>query len=107
MYLRPRTLAEKFLVAEKVTRLNEIGRAKVEFHLTGEIIFGILSETRPEEVEKYKATHHEVTHVLVSRSNKRAKIGDILIKVDKKYLVQNVEEIGAWTNYFICERADL
>ena len=111
MYLRPRTLAEKFLVEEKITRLDDRGRPAVEFKPTGEIIFGVISMATPTEVEKYKAVHHEISHVIVQRGGRpKAKVGDLLVKVDKKYLVQSVEDIagmGQWINYFVNMRADL
>ena len=106
-YLRPRSLFEKFLVREKVTSQNEIGRVIVEFKDTDEIIFGLISRADYKEVEKYKSTHHEATHVVVSRGNVKAKIGDMLVKVDRKFLVTAVETIADWVNYFIVERKDL
>lgn len=107
MYLRPRSLAEKFLVHEKVTTTNEIGRVMVKFVPTGEEILGILSRADYIEKEKFQSTHHETSHFLVSRFKVKAKIGDMLVKCERKFLVQAVEVIGNWVNYELIERKDL
>lgn len=107
MLMRPRSLFDKYIVEEKITRVNEIGRQVVEYKPNGEIINGCISQTNPAEVEKYKLLRHEITHVIISKGKIKAKEGDLLIKIDKKYLVQNVEQIADWTNYFVKERRDL
>ena len=110
MYLRPRSPFEKFLVHEKITRLDEIGRQVVEFKPTGEILFGVVSITNATEVEKYKALRHEVSHTIVQRGGRiMARVGDLLVKEDGKYLVQDVETVagGQWYYYWVNRRNDL
>ena len=111
MYLRPRSIAEKFIVEEKITRLDDSGRSVVEFKPSGEILFGVISMTTPVEIEKYKSLRHEITHIIVQRyGTAKAKVGDMLVKADKKFLVQAVEDIagiGHWINYFVTDRRDL
>ena len=103
MYLRPRSPFEKFLVHEKITRLDEIGRQVVEFKPTGEILFGVISITNATEVEKYKALRHEVSHTIVQRGGRiMARVGDLLVKEDGKYLAG-----GQWYYYWVNRRNDL
>lgn len=110
MYLRPRMLFEKFLVHEKITRLDEIGHPRVKFKPTGEILFGAVSITTPAEVEKYKALRHEVTHTIVQRGGRpMANVGDLLVNAHEKFLVQDVETVagGQWYWYQVNRRSDL
>ena len=111
MYLRPRSVFEKFLVEEKITRLDERGRQSIEFKPTGEILFGVISITDALEVEKYTALHHEVSHTIVQRGGRpMARVGDLLVKEDKKYLVQDVENVagmGQWYYYWCNLRNDV
>lgn len=110
MYLRPRSVFEKFLVHEKITRLDEIGRQVVEFKPTGEILFGVISITDALEVEKYKALHHEVSHTIVQRGGRpMARVGDLLVNAHEKFLVQDVETVagGQWYWYQVNRRSDL
>lgn len=110
-YLHPRSIFEKFLIAEKITRLDEMGRSVVEFKDTGKILFGVISTTTPYEREKFLGLKHEVSHFVVQKlGDVRAMVGDLLIKGDKKYLVQAVENpagLGQYFVYHVNERADL
>lgn len=111
MYLRPRTIMEKFLVEEKRTRIADNGRQTIEFVPTGEMILGVISIVEPHEVEKWKATKHDVTHSIVQHlGHIKAKVGDRLVKGDKIYIVQAIDEpvgIGQFFVYYVNERADL
>ena len=111
MYLRPRMVFEKFLVHEKITRLDERGRQVIEFEPTGEVLFGVISITDAVEVEKYKALRHEVSHTIVQRGGcPKARVGDLLVKGEKKYLVQDVEDVagmGQWIYYQTMARCDI
>ena len=110
MYLRPRQIGEKFIVEEKITRVDETGRAVVEFKPKGEILFGVLSQLNPKEVEKWQGTKHEATDVIIQKFGRtKANVGDKLIKGDKVYLVQSLEEVAnsGWRLYYVKERGDL
>lgn len=111
MYLRPRTIFQKFAVAEKVTELNDIGRTTTNFKPNGEILFGVVSITTQVEIEKWKALHHEVSHTIVQRGGyPKAKAGDLLINDGRKFLVQAIENVagmGQWYYYMVLERSDL
>lgn len=111
MYLRPRQVFEKFLVTEKNTRLNEIGRCVTEFKSTGEMILGVVSSAEPKEVERWKALSHTVTHVVIQHLGRvKAKVGDCLINGAKKFFVQAVDDpagLGQFTIYYCEERFDL
>ena len=111
MYLRPRNVFEKFIVEEKVSSLDERGSRIARFEPTDKILFGVISITTPVEVEKYKKLRHEVSHFIVQHGgSQKANVGDLLVKEDKKYLVQAVENIagmGQWRYYLVNERNDL
>lgn len=110
MYVRPRSIFEKFSVSEKVTRLSEIGRTVVEFKDTGKILFGVLSITTSYEGQKFDGLKHSASHYVVQRGAPKAKIGDMLVQPDRKFLVKSVENpagLGQWTTYLVDERADI
>ena len=111
MYLRPRQIFEKFLVTAKITRLNDSGRSVVEFKPTGEVLFGVVSSAEPKEVERWKTLSHTVTHVIIQHLGRvKAKVGDCLIKGEKFYLVQAIDDpagLGQFTIYYCEERFDL
>lgn len=110
MYLRPRQIGEKFIVQEKISRVDIDGRVLEEFRDTGEILFGVLSQLSPKEVEKWSGTKHESTDVIIQRFERtKANVGDRLIKNNIIYLVQWVEEIAStgWRIYYVKERGDL
>lgn len=109
MYLRPRSVFEKFIVAEKITRVDEIGRTVSQYKTTSEIIFGAISLTLPHEVEKWRGTKRDCDCCIVQRGGTaKAKAGDLLTNVAAKYLVQYVDELpGSWRIYYVRERADL
>lgn len=110
-YLRPRSIFEKFLIAEKITRLDEIGRSTVEYKDTGKILFGVISASTPYEREKFKGLKHEVSHTIVVKLGEiRALVGDVLIQGTRKFLIQAVENpanLGQYYIYFVNERFDL
>ena len=111
MYLRPRSVFEKFIVEERIKNLDDRGSPIVRFRPTGEILFGVISITTPVEVEKYKTLRHEISHFIVQRGGYvKAKVGDLLVKEDKKFLVQAIENVagmGQWYYYLVNERHDL
>ena len=110
VYLKPRQIFEKFLVEEKRTRLDEIGNSRVEFVASGEL-FGVISTVEPHEVEKWHGLKHTVTHKIVQHLGaSRAQVGDKLIKADKIFFVEAVDDIsglGQFFVYFVSERADV
>lgn len=110
MYLKPRQIFEKFLVEEKRTRLDEYGNSRVEFVANAEL-FGVISTVEPHEVEKWHGLKHTVTHKIVQHLGAaRAQIGDKLIKADKIFFVEAVDDIsglGQFFVYFVSERADV
>ena len=111
MYLRPRQIFEKFLVAEKFNRLNARGQQSVEFVPTGEEVFCVVTNANLKEMERLKTLHHEVTHALAQRhGHAKAKVGDMLIGGMRKFLIQatdNPAGVGFWIVYFCKERFDL
>ena len=110
-YLRPRNIFDKFYVAQKVTKVDSRGRQTVDFKQTGKEIFGVLTSAEPHEVERLKSLNHEVTHTLIQKCGRvEAKVGDLLISRDKKYLVQLVDNpanLGQWLVYYLKGRNDL
>ena len=111
MYLRPRQIFEKFLVEEKINRLDARGRQAVEFKATGEEIFCVVTKAEAKEIEKLKSLKHEISHVLVQRYGRfKAKVGDLLIGGSRRFLVEALDNpagVGFWQVYFCKERCDL
>ena len=108
MYLRPRTLGKKFLVEEKITRVDETGRAVVEFKPKGDVLFGVLSYLNPTEVEQWQGTKHFASDVIIQKFGRtKASVGDKLIHGETVYLVQSIEEVAGWRLYYVKERGDL
>lgn len=107
MYLRPYSIAQKFLVLAKQTRINSEGRECIDFKPTDAEILGVITST-PSEFASSTGTKHKATATLIQRSGKgRADIGDMLINGGRKFLVTAVEEaIGGWTIYRLSERFD-
>lgn len=110
MYLKPRQVCEKYLVEEKLTRINEAGRQVIEFKPTGDIILGAVSALTKYEIEKWKSLKHTVDKVIIQHlGHAKAKVGDRLTKGNKKFLVQAVEDIigaGQFFLYYVEERFD-
>ena len=110
MYLRPRQIGEKFIVQEKITRVDETGRAVVEYKQNGTILFGVLSYLNPTEVEQWQGTKHFASDVIIQKFGRtKANVGDKLVQGDKVYLVQSIEEVAnsGWRLYYVKERGDL
>lgn len=111
MYLRPRGIFEKFCVAERKTRLDEIGRTRVEFEETDRILFGVISTVSQYEREKFSGLKHEVTHQIIQKfGSARAQVGDMLIKGTRKFLIQTIENpagVGQFLILYVCERFDI
>lgn len=109
MYLRERGLFEKYPVEERITRIGEFGRQVAEFKLTDRVIFGLQEHLSPEEKERWRGLKHVADSCILERGNNpKAKVGDKLIKGERKYLISAVEPIGIfWTQYFVTERHDL
>ena len=111
MYLRPRSIFEKLIVEEKLTRVASNGRVEVEFKATSAEIFGVIASAEPHEREKFKSLKHEITHTVIQKlGHVKAKVGDRLVKEDKKYLVKSVDNpagLGQFYIYYVEERNDL
>ena len=111
MYLRPRQIFQKFIVEEKRTRIDERGRQIVEFVATGAEIFGVVSSINQKEAEKWKALNHTVDTVICQHKGRvKAKVGDLLAREDKTFLIQAVNDVvglGEFYIYFCQERLDL
>ena len=110
MYLRPRQLFEKFLVEEVQSRADSNGRVVKSFVSSGEL-FGCISTILPNEAEKLAGLKHKATHKIVVRFGRsEVKIGDKLIRGDKIYLIEAVDDIsrlGQFTVIYVTERGDL
>lgn len=110
MILRPRQLFEKFLVEEVQARADQSGRVVKCFAPSGEL-FGCISTVTPNEAEKLSGLKHKVTHQIVVRFGRSdVKSGDKLIRGDKVYLVETVDDIsrlGQFTIIYVTERGDL
>lgn len=111
MYLRARSLFEKFLVEEKRTRIAPDGRQIVEFVPSGEEILGVISTIETFEREKFKGVRNECDHAIVQKlGHIKAKIGDRLIAANKVYLIKEIDNPGGlsqWYVYWVAERRDL
>lgn len=108
MYLRPRQCFTKYLVFERQSRLDLRGREVVEFIPTAAQILGAVSTLKSYEMERFKHTSLKVDFVIVQRGSPKAKIGDLLVCAEKKFLIQYVENIlEQWTLYYVERRFDL
>ena len=111
MYLKPRQVFEYFLVAERVIRVSDAGRTVTEFKATGEQVLGAVGTAKVEEVEKWHALKHEITHVIVQhRGGIVAKVGDMLVKGNQKFLVEGIGDpagLGEFVVYYVKERFDI
>ena len=110
MYLRPRSIYEKFLIEEKRTRIDPNGRQVTEFKPTGEEILGVVSTAEPADREKFKGLKHEVDSVIIQKLGRtKAKVGDRLIKGSKIYYVEAIDNpagLGQFYLYWCSERFD-
>lgn len=111
MYLKPRQIFERFIVERKQVRISDTGRQVVEYKATGDEILGVVSSLKQNEVEKFKALKHEVDCVVVQRLGAiKADVGDRLVKAERKYYVEAVENpagLGQFYLYYCNERKDL
>lgn len=110
MYLKPRSIFERFIVEEKQTRIDNMGRQEVEFKATGEEILGVLSTIETFEREKFKGLKHECSHGIVQRlGHVKAKVGDRLVSGNRKFYVVAIDNpagISQWYVYYVSERFD-
>ena len=110
MYVRPRMLFEKFLVEGAVARADDNGRVIKSYEPSGEL-FGCISTITPNEAEKLSGLKHKATHRIVVRWGRTcARSGDKLIRGDKVYLVETVDDIarlGQFTVIYVTQRGDL
>lgn len=101
----------RFVVEEKQTRIDDMGRQAIEYVPTGEEILGVLSTIEPFEREKFKGIKSECDHAIVQRlGHIKCKIGDRLISANKVYLVKAIDnpgELSQWYVYYVAERQDL
>ena len=111
MYVRPRQIFEYFLVMERVIRVSDAGRTVTEFRATGAQVLGAVGTAKVEEVEKWRALKHEITHTIVQhRGGAVAKVGDVLVKGNQKFIIEGVGNpagLGEFFVYYVKERADL
>lgn len=111
LYLKPKSIFEKFLVERKRDRISEIGRQKNEYVATGDEILGVISSLKTNEVEKFKSLKHDVDCVIIQKLGAvKANIGDRLIKADRQYHVEAVENaagLGQFYFYYCNSRFDL
>lgn len=111
MYLKPRSIFERFLIERKQTRISDTGRQAIEYSATGDEILGVISSLKQNEVEKFKALKHEVDCVIIQRLGAiKANVGDRLVKADRKYYVESVENpagVSQFYLYFCNERKDV
>lgn len=111
LYLKPKSIFEKFLVERKRDRISEIGRQKNEYVATGDEILGVISSLKTNEVEKFKSLKHDVDCVIIQKLGMvKAEIGDRLVKADRKYHVEAVENaagLGQFYFYYCNSRFDL
>lgn len=102
---------ERLQISERRVRLSDLGRQEVSFELTGGEVIGVVASATPYEREKLKSLKHEVTHVVIQRlGSAKAKVGDRLIKGEKIFYVEAVENpagLGQWFIYYCNERCDL
>ena len=110
MYLRPESFAETFLVEESRVTLDEYGNMRAEFVTSGTVT-GIISSVNPNEAEKLHGLKHTCTHKLVQQfGGVRARVGDRLIKADKIYFVEavnNANDLGLFYIYYLSQRSDV
>lgn len=109
--LRPGQGFQRF---EKLTDKTILvsGRPTKSGQMPDGYIDGILSESSPEEKERWSTTDHPVTHKIVQQGrNNIAKEGDILVLNDLYYYVQrkprNPGGLNHFTVYFCEERSGL
>ena len=96
------SIAERFLVEEKTTRIDNQGRQIVTFTPTNEEILGVISTIETFEREKFKGTKHEASHGIVQRLGRiKAKPGDRLINGDRKFIVSHIDNPGGLSQYYI------
>lgn len=111
MYLKPKSILEKFLVERKQNRISDIGRQAAEYVATGDEILGVVSSLKTNEVEKWKSLKHEVDCVIIQKLGMvKAEVGDRLIKADRQYHVEaviNAAGLGQYYLYFCSSRFDL
>lgn len=110
MYLRPGNMLKDFEVCKRSGSVTATGRVKPEFHKTGEIIRGVLSDAYPEEELRWSQNQHPITHKIVQKGPAKAQAGDELTHGERVFLVQgadNVSELGMVTIYYVQERSDV
>ena len=107
MIIRPRKTFDEFVVLRKVSRLDEIGRVHVDFEEVA-TIKACISSTEQFEREKHSAMIHDSAIRIISRDKFQAQVGDLLVRLERKYLVAEVELTpDKWKIYWCTERFDL
>lgn len=106
MIIRPRKTFEEFVVMRKKSRLDEIGRVHVTFAEVA-TIKACISSTESFEREKHSALMRDDAIRIISR-DKIAQIGDMLVRLERKYLIADVELTpDRWKIYWCQQRYDL
>ena len=119
--LRPGQGFRPFTVLRVDSDVNKKGRSSGRVAATGYeecgVLYGIISQASPREVEQWKQAGHPITHTIVQRgTSNRAYAQDILelavgCQKPRKFIVQGTPhdpgELGHFLVYHVLEREDL
>lgn len=108
-YLRPGNLFGSFSVERKKDSSGAHGRYASEYEDQGESLCGSLAEAKSEEIERFRQIGHPISHTIVQRGRKVARVSDRLRRDGRYYYVQGVDDpgdLGLWTIYYAEERQD-
>lgn len=109
MYLRTGNLFKSFLIERKKDEsVSSRGRVTSGFEKVG-TISAVLSETKTNEIERFRQLSHPVTHTIVQSGSPKAQVGDRLIFENRIFIIQGVDNpgsLGLWTIYYAEERKD-
>lgn len=112
MYLRPGNLFKDFAVEESVNKVDTKGRVVEQYDTSkGIVIHGCLASARTNEIARFDALGHPVTHSIVQYGYRRAKENDRLHMSDgRTFLIKGIDEagsLGVATIYYVEERKDV
>lgn len=110
MYLRKSSLQKEFILRRKESSsVSGRGRAKKEVSEQTEIIKGILSEAKSEDIQKAAQNDKQVTHTIVQIGTGNCCTGDLLIYEKDMYEVKSVDPCGylnVSTIYYVEKRTE-
>lgn len=105
--MRPRLTFDDFELHERLTRIDEAGRQRCEYKSVG-LIRGCISSTDSFEREKFGGMKHDNAIRIIQRGGSEGHVGDLLVRLDRKYLIAHVElPPDGWRIYHCTERNDL